>query len=39
MKNHENAKMDKADPDTGNIWGLNLAAGKHMTVQATRLLL
>jgi hypothetical protein len=31
--------LDKANPDTGNIRGFNLAAVKHMTVQVTRLLL
>jgi hypothetical protein len=33
------ATLDKANPDTGNIRGLNLAAVKHTTVQVTRLLL
>jgi hypothetical protein len=33
------ATLDKANPDTGNIGGLNLVAVKHMTVQTTRLLL
>jgi hypothetical protein len=33
------ATLDKANPDTGNIRGLNLAAVKHTTVQVNRLLL
>jgi hypothetical protein len=33
------ATLDKANPDTENIRGLNLAAVKHTTVQVTRLLL
>jgi hypothetical protein len=33
------AILDKANPDTGNIRGLNLVAVKHTTVQVTRLLL
>jgi hypothetical protein len=33
------ATLDKANPDTGNIRGLYLAAVKHTTVQVTRLLL
>jgi hypothetical protein len=31
------ATLDKANPDTGNIRGLNLAAVKHTTVQVSRL--
>jgi hypothetical protein len=31
--------LEKANPDTGNIRGLNLAAVKHTTVHVTRLLL
>jgi hypothetical protein len=31
--------MDKANRDTGNIRGLNMAAVKHTTVQVSRLLL
>jgi hypothetical protein len=31
--------LDKANPDTGNIRGLNLAAVKHTTAHMTRLLL
>jgi hypothetical protein len=30
-------ELDKANPDTGNIRGLNLAAVKHTTVQVSRL--
>jgi hypothetical protein len=37
MKMQMFATMDKANPDTGNIRGLNLAAVKHTTVQVTRL--
>jgi hypothetical protein len=33
------AKLDNANPDTGNISGLNLASVKHTTVQVTRVLL
>jgi hypothetical protein len=33
------ATLDKANPDTENIRGLNLAAVKHTTAQVTRLLL
>jgi hypothetical protein len=33
------ATLDKANRDTGNTRGLNLAAVKHKTVQVTRLLL
>jgi hypothetical protein len=33
------ATLDKANPETGNIRGLNLAAVKHTTVQMTRQLL
>jgi hypothetical protein len=43
IHNHENKKkfatLDKANPDTENIRGLNLAAIKHTTVQVTRLML
>jgi hypothetical protein len=42
IQNHENemfATLEKANRDTGNIRGLNLAAVKHTTVQVTRLLL
>jgi hypothetical protein len=31
------ATLDKANPDKGNIRGLNLAAVKHTTVQVSRL--
>jgi hypothetical protein len=31
--------LDKANPDSGNIRGLNFAGSKHMTVHVTRLLL
>jgi hypothetical protein len=31
------ATLDKANPDTGSIRGLNLAAVKHTTVQVARL--
>jgi hypothetical protein len=31
------ASLDKANPDTGNVRGLNLAAVKHTTVQVTGL--
>jgi hypothetical protein len=31
------ATMDKANPNTGNIRGLNFAAVKDTTVQVTRL--
>jgi hypothetical protein len=40
IQNPENAnvrKLDKANPDIGNIRVLNLAAVKHTTVQVTRL--
>jgi hypothetical protein len=30
------ATMEKANPDAGNIRGLNLAAVKHTTVQVTK---
>jgi hypothetical protein len=33
------ATLDKANSDTGNIRGLNLAAVNHTTVQVNRLLL
>jgi hypothetical protein len=33
------ATLDKVNPDTGNIRGLNMAAVKKTTVQVTRLLL
>jgi hypothetical protein len=39
MKMQMLATLDKANHDTGNIRGLNLAAVKHSTVQVTRLLL
>jgi hypothetical protein len=39
MKMRMFAILDKANLDTGNIRGLNLAAVKHTTVQVTRLLL
>jgi hypothetical protein len=39
MKMQMFATLDKANPDTGNIKGLNLAAVKHTTIQVTRLLL
>jgi hypothetical protein len=35
MKMKMFAKLDKADPDTGNVRGLNLAAVNHTTVQVT----
>jgi hypothetical protein len=40
IQNHENAivpNIEKANLDTANIRGLNLAAVKHTTVQVTRL--
>jgi hypothetical protein len=37
MKMQMFATLDKANPDTGNIRSLNLAAVKHTTVQVTRL--
>jgi hypothetical protein len=37
MKMKMFATLDKANPDTGNIRGLNLAAVKHATVQVTKL--
>jgi hypothetical protein len=40
IQNHENAMftiLDKTEPDTENIRGLNLAAVKHETVQVNRL--
>jgi hypothetical protein len=37
MKMQMFATLDKANPDTGNIRGINLAAVKHTTVQVTRL--
>jgi hypothetical protein len=39
MKMKMFATLDKANRDTGNIRGLNLAEIKHTTVQVTRLLL
>jgi hypothetical protein len=39
MKMQMFATLDKTNPDTGNIRGLNVAAVKHTTVQVTRLLL
>jgi hypothetical protein len=39
MKMQLFATLDKANPDTGNIRGLNLAAVKNTTVQVSRLLL
>jgi hypothetical protein len=33
MKMQVFATLDKVNSDTGNIKGLNLAAGKHTTVQ------
>jgi hypothetical protein len=39
MKMKMFATLDKANPNTGNIRGLNLAAVKHTTLQVTRLLL
>jgi hypothetical protein len=40
IQNNENKNVrSKANCDTGNIRGLNLAAVKHTTVQVTRLLL
>jgi hypothetical protein len=39
MKMKMFATLDKANLDTRNIRGLNLAAVKHTTVQVTRLLL
>jgi hypothetical protein len=39
MKMQMFATLDKANRDTGNKRGLNLAAVKHTTVQVTRLLL
>jgi hypothetical protein len=36
MKMQMFATLDKANRDTGYIRGLNLAAGKHTTVQVTR---
>jgi hypothetical protein len=40
-KSYQNVKMkmDKANPDKGNIRGINLAAVNHTTVQVARLLL
>jgi hypothetical protein len=37
MKMQMFATLDKANPDTGNIRGLNLAAVKHTNVQVTKL--
>jgi hypothetical protein len=39
MKMQMFATLDKANPDTGNIRGLNLAAVKHTTVQVKRCVL
>jgi hypothetical protein len=39
MKMQMFVTLDNANPDTGYIGGLNLAAVKHSTVQVTRLLL
>jgi hypothetical protein len=39
MKMQMFATLVKANCDTGNIRGLNLAAVKHTTVQVTRLML
>jgi hypothetical protein len=39
MKMQMFATLDKANPDTESIRGLNMAAVKHTTVQVTRLLL
>jgi hypothetical protein len=39
MKMKMFATLHKANRDTGNIRGLNLAAVKHTTVQVTSLLL
>jgi hypothetical protein len=37
MKMQMFAALDKANPDAGNISGLNLVAVKHTAVQVTRL--
>jgi hypothetical protein len=37
MKMQTFVMLNKANPDTGSIRGLNLAAVKHKTVQVTRL--
>jgi hypothetical protein len=37
MKMQEFTTLDKANPDTGNVRGLNFAAVKHTTAQVTRL--
>jgi hypothetical protein len=37
MKMKMFSTLDKANPDTGNTNGLNLAAVKHTTVQVTKL--
>jgi hypothetical protein len=37
MKMQMFAALDKANPDTGNMRDLNLAAVKHTTVQVTGL--
>jgi hypothetical protein len=37
MKMQMFTTLDEANPDTGNIRGLNLAAVKHTTLQLTRL--
>jgi hypothetical protein len=39
MKMQVFAALDKTNPDTGNIRGLNLAVVKQTTLQVTRLLL
>jgi hypothetical protein len=39
MKTQVFETLDKANRDTGNIKGLNLAVVKHMTFQVSRLLL
>jgi hypothetical protein len=39
QKSYRIMKMEKANPDTGNTRGLNLAAVKCTTVQVTRMLL
>jgi hypothetical protein len=39
MKTQMLAALDEANPDTGNIKDLNLAAVKHTAVQVTKLLL
>jgi hypothetical protein len=39
MKMQMLATLDKANPNIGNMRGLNLAVIKHMTIQVIRLLL